>query len=219
MRTTLLMAVSALLLTSCTQDTYEKGDGEYSALQADFVEAHTNADKKVDYVVTDEGQRLNLASLYEADWLLKQDTLYRAALYYEKDGEDADVVSMSRIPVPTITPKDSVKKGMKMDPITLESMWVSKSKRYLNAGFYLKSGSTDNEDAVHRLAVISDTLMKNADNTHTLYLRLYHDQGGMPEYYSVHSYFSLPLQGLTADSIRLTVNTYKGEVVKTLYIK
>lgn len=215
----LLLLIAVVLLAACSRDTYEKGNGEYSSLQADFVEAHTNADKLVDYVVTDDEERLNLTSLYAANWLQKADTVYRAAVYYEKENGGARLVSMSRVSVPPITPKDSLKSGVKTDPIALESLWISKNKRYLNAGFYLKTGATNDENSVHRLGIVADTLVTNADNTHTLCLRLYHDQGGVPEYYSVHSYFSLSLENLTADSIRLTINTYKGEVVKTLNIR
>ena len=215
----LLIILIAAVMAGCSQDSYEKGEGTYSWLQADFAEAHTNSDKKVDYVVTDDDVRMSLTELFTADWLLKEDSIYRVALYYEKENNAARVVSMSKVPVPTIIPKDSVKDVVKMDPLTLESMWVSKNKRYLNAGLFLKTGSVNDDDAVQKLAVISDTLMKNADNTHTLHLRIYHDQGGVPEYYSVRSYFSVPLKDLTADSVRLTVNTYKGEVVKTLSIK
>lgn len=218
MRNCLLLLIS-IFLFACTKDAYEKGEGEYSSMQADFVEAHANADKKVDYVVTDENQQLVLQSLYSPSWIDKADTVYRAVLYYKKDGETAEPVSMSRVSVPTLIPRDSIKGDVKMDPLTLESVWISKNKRYLNVGFYIKSGTTDDAEAIHKLAVVSDMLMKNDDNSHTLWLRLYHDQGGVPEYYSQHSYFSLSLKGLTADSIRFTVNTYKGEVVRTFSLK
>lgn len=214
----LFWGVALLLFAACTQDAYEKGTGIDSYVQADFVEAHANADKKMDYAVTDEDQRLTMMSLRSASWMTKADTIYRAILYYEQYGALTNPVRLSKVSVAHIIHKDSVKSGIKTDPLTLESVWVSTNKRYLNVGFYLKTGSTSDDEAMQLLAVIGDTLMTNADNTHTLWLRLYHDQGGVPEYYSTHSYFSLPLQDLTADSIRLTVNTYQGEVVKTLSI-
>ena len=112
-----------------------------------------------------------------------------------------------------------MKEKVKTDPLTLESIWISKNKRYLNASVYLKVGSTDDEEAIHKMGVVCDTIMAHADSTRTLHLRLYHDQGGVPEYYSQRTYFSLPLSELHADSIRFSINTYKGEVVKTLKIK
>ena len=67
--------------------------------------------------------------------------------------------------------------------------------------------------------MISDTLMSHSDGKKTLHLRLYHDQGGMPEYYSQRTYFSIPIQKLGVDSIQFTINTYKGLVTKTLSLK
>ncbi len=207
------------VILSCTIDSYDKGDGELSAVQADFVMAHAVADHKVDYAVTDDNQRLTLQSLYAASWAQKADSSYRAIMYYEKKGEEAAVVSLTQIPVVALIPKDSLKSDMKTDPLTFESIWVSKNKSYVNVSFYAKIGTTDKEKAVHRMGIIKDTLLTNADNKKTLCLRFYHDQGDVPEYYSQKGYFSIPLKGLTADSIRLTMNTYKGEVIKTVAIK
>ena len=38
------IALTAALLASCENDTYDKGEGAYSYLQADFVEAHANGE-------------------------------------------------------------------------------------------------------------------------------------------------------------------------------
>jgi hypothetical protein len=210
-------------LYSCTTDSYEKGEGEYSRMEADFVEAHANADKRFDYVDTDDGERLLLSQPYERSWIKTPDSLYRAILYYKRAEKTVDPVTMAQVSVATIVRTDSLEKRMKSrvktDPLTLESVWISKSKRYLNASVYLKVGSTDNKDAIHKMGIVCDTIMTHADNTRTLHLRLYHDQGGVPEYYSQRTYFSLPLSDLKADSIRFTVNTYKGEVVRMFKIK
>ena len=45
-------------LFSCTTDAYDKGEGELSQMRADMVEAHVNAEKYVDYVLTDDGDSL-----------------------------------------------------------------------------------------------------------------------------------------------------------------
>ncbi len=211
--------LSILLFLSCTNDSYEKGEGENSLVQADFVEAYTNGDKKVDYVITDDDQRLTLKSLYAADWIQKADSFYRSVLYYEKGDLQVSVVSLAKIPVAIPILKDSLKDELKTDPIKIESLWISKNKKYLNVGFYAKVGATNDAKAAHRLGVVLDTLKKNADNTITAYFQLYHDQGGVPEYYSQKSYFSLPLKGMLVDSVRLSANTYQGVLVKTFSIR
>ena len=45
-------------LAACTIDAYEKGEGEYSLLTAELVEAYVDNDKHVSHVVTDQGERL-----------------------------------------------------------------------------------------------------------------------------------------------------------------
>ena len=179
--------LSLLALTACTNDSYDKGESDYSTMQADFVEAHTNSDLQVNYVMTDDNERL-----------------------------------VTPISVATISNADSLAKRkatVKTDPLTIESLWVSKNKRYLNASIYLKSGSTDNKDAMHKLGLVGDSVRTNRDKTRTLCVRLHHDQGGMPEYYSVHTYFSVALDSIKVDSIELRVNTYNGWITKHISLK
>ena len=211
-----------LLLTAavlgCETDSYEKGTGENSLLQADFVEVHVNGSGIADYVVTDDDMQLPLSEPLHASWMTKGDTVYRAEFYYRKVANWASPVSLRQMSMASIIHKDSLKNGMKTDPLTLESIWLSKNKRYLNMGFYVKSGSTDKSKS-HLLGVVADTLMANTDGSHTLWLTLYHDQAGVPEYYSVHGYFSVATKELTADSVRFAVETYQGQKVKTIALQ
>lgn len=218
----LLLSAALLSLTtlSCKQDYYDTGTGQYSLLLADFVEAPTNADAMVSRVFTDDGDTLTLTPPYTPRWKAKADTTYRALLYYNKveNGKGAAVVSLSSVGTATILPIDSFQNGVKTDPIRVESIWLGKNRRYLNAGIFLKVGYTDNEDAIHLIAIVRDTLMVNADSTRTLHLRLYHDQGGVPEYYSQRTFFSIPMYNTGADSVSLIINTYDGIITRKFKI-
>ena len=108
---------------------------------------------------------------------------------------------------------------MKTDPVKFESAWLSKTGKYLNLSFYLMTGTTDDEKATQTLHVIQDTIMTHSDATRTCYLRLYHDQAGIPEYYSSQVYASILTSQIEADSVNLTINTYKGLVTKTFFLK
>jgi hypothetical protein len=209
---------------SCTQDVYDKGEGEYSLLRADFVEAHTNSQKQVDYVVTDDGEKLPLSETFTTKWITKADTLYRCALYYNKveagnDNFMAEMVSVGQVPCPVITPLSELEVDMKTDPVKFESVWMSKTGRYINLSLYLMIGSTSNEDAAHHLGIVQDSVMVNSDQTRTSYLRLFHDQGGVPEYYSTQVYTSILTKDIDADSVRISINTYKGEVTRIFSIQ
>lgn len=211
------------LLCGCTQDAYDKGEGEYSLVRADFAEAHSNGQKQIDYIVTDDGEQLPTAEPYSLKWVEKADTLYRGLFYYNKvergSGQfAAELVSAGQVPCMQVRPLAKLVGEMKTDPVKFESAWMSKSGKYLNLGLYLMTGSTDDEEAMQHLALVQDTVVQNPDNTRTSYVRLYHDQGGVPEYYSTQVYASIPTNRFDADSVRLTINTYQGQVTKSFLI-
>ena len=217
------IALSVLLFSlilSCTRDAYEKGEGTYSLMRADLVEAHVRNDSLIDHIITDDGDQLTLTIPRKQSWVKKCDTLYRALFYYnKKENKQAEVISSTMINTMNIVPVDSVKKGMKTDPIKLESMWIGNNKRFLNVGLYLKTGQSTDAKALHRLGIVCDSIQTNTDGTRTLCARFYHDQGGIPEYYSARTYLSIPLYNLTTDSLQLTVQTYDGIVTKRFAIE
>ena len=225
MRSSFILMICAIcIICGCTQDAYDKGEGEYSLLRADFVEAHTNGEKQADYIITDDGEQFPLSKTYSAKWLTTPDSLYRCALYYNKVKDDkghemAEAVSMGEIPCPKIVPLSELDKEMKTDPVKFESAWVSKSGKYLNMSLYLMTGTTEDEKARQTLHVIQDTIMTHPDGTRTSHLRLYHDQAGVPEYYSTQVYVSILTSQIPADSVRLTINTYKTPITKSFSLR
>lgn len=206
--------VAMMALASCETDTYEKGEGKYSLTQADFVTAYTAADRAVASVLTDDGTAYTLSQPLTPSWATVPDTAYRAVLYYNKVGEAmAQPVSLSLIP--TLIPHpDSLFKEKKTDPVTLESVWRSKSGRYVNMAIYLKVGQADEPNLTQTVGLMAEDTLVHADQKRTLTLRFYHDQGGVPEYYSQKYYLSIPTDSIQADTLRLIVNTYEGEVSK-----
>lgn len=210
-----------LLVVACTQDNYDKGEGRYSLMRAEFAEAHVNAARQVDYIVTDDDVRLPLASTVSASNVPTADSLYRCMLYYNKvetDGQQrADVLNMTFVPCPS--PKLASAMEVITDPVKFESLWRSKNGRYVNMGLQLLTGTTDDTTAIHQLAVVADTLIQHPDSTRSLHLRLHHNQNGMPEYYSTKVYLSLPADRLPADTIHFSINTYQGLIEKTLPLR
>ena len=200
-------------LISCTQDAYEKGEGEYSLLRGDFAEAVVNSNKQVAKIITDDGDEMLVTSPYTAKWIAKADTTYRCMLYYNKVDGKAEVVSMGQVPCAAIVPLSKFEKELKTDPVKFESTWMSKTGRYLNLSIQVKSGVTDDTTAVQSLAIVSDTLITHSDGKQIRNLILHHDQGNVPEYYSTQVYVSIPTNRIDADSVRISINSYDGEVV------
>lgn len=207
-------------LSSCTQEGYETGEGEYSQMRADLVDVHVNGDRRVDYVLTDDGDSLRTKTPFTVGWIEKADTTYRALLYYNlKDGH-VEGRSMGQVLVASIKPFGVFKGGVKTDAVHLTSLWRARSGRYLNLRLRVMTGTEEgSENHKQTFGCAADTLVKHADGRRALHLRLYHDQGGQPEYYSREVYLSIPLRGVEADTLILSMQTYDGLLVKTLVNK
>lgn len=214
MKKLLTALLAVLAMTACEQEVYDKGDGAYSYLRADFVEAAMGRDSLVTQVLTDDNERLTLLTPYRATWMLKADTAYRAVLYYNNRGERVEAVSLSRVSTMVARPASTFKGGVKTDPINLEAVWLSGTKKYLNLSVVMKTGTMADGGDVQTLGVAGDTIVVGDDGLRTYHLRLYHSQGDVPQYYSQRAYFSVPVSGMEADSLRLTVNTYDGVVTR-----
>ena len=208
-----LLPLSSFLFISCSQDVYAKGEGKYSWLRGDFAEAVVNSNQQVTKIVTDDGDELSLTAPYTAKWVSKADTTYRCMLYYNKVDNQAEVVSMGQVPCANIALLSDFDKPLLTDPVKFESTWMSKTGKYLNLSLQLKTGVTDDSTAAQSLAIISDTLVKYADGKQIRHLILYHDQGNVPEYYSTKVYLSIPTNRIDADSVRISINSYDGEVI------
>lgn len=203
-----------VLLSACTNEAYDSGDGRYSYLRADLVEAHTIAAKTFDCAITDDGEALRLDPYATADWAEKADTVYRALLYYNKvEGAAAcEPVTIARVPVLNPIAADKIEGETKTDPVTLESLWVSANGRYINLALLLKTGKADDPEAVQSIGIT-----KEEPTDGPLTLRVLHDQGTVPQYYTSRIFLSIPVtDDLAGSDIRLIVNTYNGIVEKTI---
>ncbi len=218
------LVAAASLAASCQSDGYETGDGRYSYLRADLVEAHTSTAGTITTATTDDGESLTLATPLAARWAATPDSVYRAILYYSRTGTSA-TSSSSAITVEAHTaaavavcrPRAaSAYKTIVTDPVAFQSMWTGADGRYVNLALDLKTGTADTQDARHTVGIVLDSTVTRPDGRTVACLRLYHDQGGVPEYYSTRTYLSIPTAGIKADSAALTLVTYKGTVTRTV---
>ena len=214
-----MYAILLLLLASCESDSYDKGEGELSLATAEFVEAHANGNKQMDYVITDNDDRLTVSPQPSVKWMTTPDSLYRALLYYNNVGECIiEPLSITQVPTLSIYP-DWMIQDIKTDPVTFESIWQSANGKYLNMAFYLKIGEVGKDAELHTISIIQDTIIQNADGTATSFMCLYHDQGDMPEHYSSKCYISIPRVSIKADSVCMGINTYKGVLYKKVALR
>ena len=213
-------ALIVFTLLGCKNDTYDSGDGKYSYIKADFVEAHTASAKEINYAITDDGDSLVLSPHVSADWAAKSDSDYRALLYYYNtvNNNTTTAYSISRVPVVAYHPLSDFK-SVHIDPVNFESAWLSTNRKYLNIGFYVKTGQQDGSTSSQVISMINDGVVSKSDGTHELCLRMYHDQNGVPEYYSTKGYISVPIVTLPKGYIiHLSIKTYDGAITKDFTI-
>lgn len=215
------MAVAAAMFTSCEHDGYESGDGSLSYLTAELAVLHTASNRSATSADLDNGTTLSISNPFTTSWMAKADTVYRALLYYDVATDGSKKVKARSVSsVPVLRPVDQNKvKEMHTDPVGVESAWAAKSG-YINMSLLLKAGKTDGEDAVQTLGLVDCGTTVGDDGKRTRHVKLYHDQGGVPEYYTVQRYASIDIKDLgDADVVSITVNTYNGEVIKTFDCK
>lgn len=206
------MLISLSVLAGCTIDSYDKGEGKYSQMTGELVDAYTDGGARLVYATMDDGKRLTFAQPAAVKWMTTADSVYRAAIYYKVDESGATLISAGKVGV--LRPQ--VIKRMKTDPVGLESVWMAAAASYLNLSLNLKTGAVDDDKIHQTVGCHRDTLLIHPDGSKTLCLTLYHDQSQVPEYYTQRNYFSIPLRSGESDSVRLTIHTYDGVVVKTI---
>lgn len=201
----------AMLLLACTTDAYDKGEGDYSLMTAEMADITVGERCEALNAITDEDEQLLFTRPFTTSWFVTPDSVYRTVLYYKKvENNTVEAIGASNVSVL----RPHIIEDMKTDPVQFESAWLSTNRRYLNASIYIMLGDTSNELLKHVVGMNTDTLEINENGTSTLHLTLYHDQGGMPEYYSQRAYLSVPLDSLDVDSVSLSIHTYNAVVVK-----
>lgn len=210
------------LLSACTSKEYDTGDGEYSYMRADFADVRADADKKLRAAMTDDGDSLVLDTPLNCSWISKGDSIYRALLYYSREfGSGPRVRGISAHQVMLLAPS-RLKEGARMftDPVVMESSWLAANGRYFNLGMYVKTGKPNSDQSHHTVGVVRDTVITFDDGSREHRLRLFHNRGGVPEYYSSRLYVSIPLAVFAkGDRVRMEANTYEGTFVKTFEVK
>lgn len=216
-----LAFVSLLVMIACEQDVYDKGEGEYSLMRADFVDAHAGQDRYIDYVITDDGDSLATKPRFTASWIQTADSVYRILLYYNSSNvHEAEVVQVGQ--VLTATPKDPsrIKGAVKTDPLYVESVWTSRNGRYMNLRLRVLTGINQAEEPVGQVFGMLDEGVKEnySEGRNAHCLRLYHNQNNQPQYYSHIVFLSVPLSQVRAGVVVLRANTYDGEIEKVISI-
>lgn len=205
-----------LLMASCTVDPYESGDTTLSYLKAEMVDMHV-VGREIKGVVTDADEKLSVASSYSLPKKMEHaDTTYRMMLYYNKEGnKPVELKSLRQAHVVKPSDKESAL-TLNVDPVKLTSAWKAQNGSYINLSLGLMVGNADSDEAVHKVGFVADSVETMPDGSKTYHLTFYHDQGGIPEYYTQMVYLSVPIREYAeGDKICIRLNTYSGWIEKT----
>lgn len=206
-----LLLMALIGMASCQNEGYDTGDSEYSYITAELALLHTNSNKAVAYATLDDGSSLQFASKFTTKWTDKSDTVYRALLYYDKALDGSTTVNargVTQVPVIGVVKQEDVK-NMCTDPLDIESVWMAKNKTFINLSLLLKSGTTESDNR-QSIGLVELSRSVDADNRKRVVLQVYHDQGSVPQYYTVQQYASIDLTKLDADIVEIQANTYNG---------
>ena len=84
-------------------------------------------------------------------------------LYYNKVVEGV-TKAIDISPVPVLQMKFALDVvDIHTDPVTFESAWISKNRRYLNLGLSLKTGKVDDKKVAQSLAIVVDSVKRRLD--------------------------------------------------------
>ncbi len=223
----ILLTTTIVFVLSCSREPYESGDGILSYLHADYADITISAANVTD-ILTDDNIHLATARQLTVSQDMPQDTTLRRLIYYTTHEKSSPIEILQLTPVTvvtTYTPEDL--STNRQDPLKLTAAWLSRNHRYLNLQLGLMVGNDTDGKSQHILQFACDSI--HTEDKGAIFLSLYHDQAGIPEYYTEDIHISLPLSQLVptalqlqntppADTISLTINTYSGTQTR-LFIK
>lgn len=215
------LAILSAVAVACTSETYDTGDGSLSYMRADFAELITNSSALIEEAVTDDDIRLTLDKPVKVSWATAPDSAYRALLYY-KEVESGAVtpITAAAVLVPAVRMASDVKE-YRTDPLQFDSAWRSRNDRYINLGLTVRAGSEAGSDAKQEIGIVCRGVVTREDGTREARLTLSHNQNGMPQYYSVRTWISIPVSSVPGglregDGIVIEINTYDGIIYRTV---
>lgn len=211
-----MAAVLAFTMVACNKD---DDDMSLSDLCIELCDLKTSVSKTVVSCVLDDDRTLTFVTPLRVAWATTPDSVYRAQIYYNNVAGQDRVEPVGAASVPCMRVKDAKdsKWSEYADPVDFVAAWMAKNGKYLNLCLSIKSGSAEDERS-HRVAVVCDSISSTGQHQHHYY-RFCHSQDGIPAYYSIERYLSVPISDIPkGDTITMSIPTFDGMNVRD-YVK
>ncbi|MGM9713778.1 MAG: hypothetical protein ACI3Y5_06635 [Prevotella sp.] len=211
MRKTKLTIIIMLMamIASCS----DNDSSGVSRLAAEMCDMHTSGRATADYGVTDDDRRLAFTRQLNVSWATTPDSTYRAMLYYENTDNAEDVTPLYAESVLCLTPRtpeEAKDWSGNNDPLEIATAWYGQNRKYLNIRMDIMSGTPDSETQRHALGLVCDTVFTSPGGKRFSY-RICHSQNGIPEYYTISAYASIPTTSMAeGDTISLVYMSHSG---------
>lgn len=208
---TVLGVLLLMMVASCGDDDYH-----YPSVKLEFLTALSGENGVLQSVLTDEGERLDVA-VDGTGLSFKADTATRIVTNYEwmttSSGSKGVRLYAGIVPVsPTPRPADEFKDGICTDAAEVTSIWMGLD--YLNILLAIKA-----QNQSHAFHFIEDQVLTDAETgNREVYLTLYHDAGDDLQAYTQRVYLSVPLQKYLSDlkgeklTVHFSLHTNDGTV-------
>lgn len=196
-----------LLLSACSEDDYY-----YPSVKLEFVTVGMDADGSSVVLIPDKGEMLEVVENRSDLRQIPESGLRVVANYESLANRQAIIYGMAEILAPQPEPADSdlFSKGIKTDPVTLESIWLG--RQYLNMVLQVRL-----KDGMHYFHFVEEHV-EETELERKVVLLLYHDAGGDMQAYTQDVYASVPLSGYIGEkkvSVWFAYYNEAGERVQT----
>lgn len=207
-----LLPVLVFLMTSCKKE----DDYYYPSVKLEFLTAQSGADGSLESIITDQGETFSVLSDV-SDTRIDADSSIRIVSNYSTEvapngTSGATLYALLKPVSPLPQPADSFEEGVKYDPADVISIWMGVD--YLNMILAVKA-----QNAGHLFHFIEDKVETDEETgIRSVYLSLFHDDGGDIQAYTIRAYASVPLQQYAEEGVEkvivyFTVHTYSGQPI------
>lgn len=215
-KTTLtILGILTVLMSACSDD----DSSTVSRLTAEMCDMHTSQRAVADYANTDNDQRLTFMRPLNVSWATTPDSIYRAMLYYDNTDNGGSVTPLyaeSVLFLKPRTPQEAKDWKDNNDPLEVATAWYAQNRKYLNIRMDIMSGTPDDEHQRHALGLVCDTVIVSPGGRR-LYYRICHSQNGIPEYYTISAYASIPTASVAkGDTISLVYESHSGTLCRDM---
>lgn len=170
-----IIGAALLLLTACTSNTFEGGDGNNSYLKRDAAEVTINKQDQTANIVFDDDQKASVKLPTTHPWLTGTETFYRAIVTYREKDQVKSILGF--IPMMLLQPVTQTTEDVKSDPVLYVASSFAKNKKYLNVQLTVPMRLENVKDKPINISIAEKKhAMSTGNNTHYIWTMVFNNK-------------------------------------------